>query len=106
MALSYWAGSSIFRPAEQGILTFLRVYGILKLMKGPDLDRQRSEKSRSLGEFLKLYNESLPLAFPRASTSLLEDFRSAHANLFKSNSVWSLDLHRKKVMDWLRARPV
>ncbi|MHB8660445.1 MAG: hypothetical protein ACYC75_00680 [Minisyncoccota bacterium] len=75
-------------------------------MKAPDLDKQRSEKSRSLGEFLKLYNENLPLAFPRASTALLEDFKGAHANLFKSNSVWSLGLHRKKVMDWLRARSV
>ena len=75
-------------------------------MKTLDLDRQRSEMSRSLSEFLKLYNENLPLTFPRASAVLLEDFKNAHANLFKSNSVWSLDLHRKKVMDWLRARPV
>ncbi|MHB8710570.1 MAG: hypothetical protein ACYC6X_03420 [Minisyncoccota bacterium] len=75
-------------------------------MKAPDLDRQRSEKSRSLNEFLKLYNENLPLAFPRASAALLEDFKSGHANLFKSNRVWSLDLHRKKVMDWLRASSV
>ncbi len=75
-------------------------------MKAPDLDRQRSEKSRSLSEFLKLYNENLPSAFPHVTTALLEDFKNAHTNLFGSNSVWSLDVHRKKVMDWLRARPV
>lgn len=75
-------------------------------MKSPDLDRQRSEKSRSLNDFLKLYNENLPITFPRASIALLEDFRDAHTSLFKSSDVWSLDLHRKKVMDWLRARPV
>lgn len=75
-------------------------------MKSPDLDRQRSEKSRSLNDFLKLYNENLPITFPRASITLLEDFRDAHTSLFKSSGVWSLDLHRKKVMDWLRARPV
>jgi hypothetical protein len=72
-------------------------------MRGPDLDKERSEQSRSLPEFLKLYNEKLPDIFPRASTSLLEEFKSTHSTLFK-NGVWSLDLHRKKVMDWLRSR--
>lgn len=75
-------------------------------MRTPDLDRARSEKSRSFGEFLKLYNENLPTAFPQASTALLREFRSANPNLFKPGSDWSLDIHRKKVMDWLRARPI
>ena len=75
-------------------------------MRTPDLDRERSEKTRSLADFLKSYNENLPLAFPRASTTLLKEFRGTHESLFKTNDIWSLDLHRKKVMDWLRARPV
>ncbi len=75
-------------------------------MRGPDLDKERSEKSRSLDDFLKLYNQDLPEALPRASTALLEEFRSTHAGMFKSKNVWSLDQHRKKFMDWLRARPV
>lgn len=75
-------------------------------MKMLDLDRQYSEKSRSLNDFLKLYNESLPTTFPKASTELLEEFKHAHTNLFKLKGVWSLDLHRKKVMDWLCARSV
>lgn len=74
-------------------------------MKMPDVDRVRSEMSRSLADFLRLYNENLPATFPRASTSLLEEFRAAHVNLFKTTGVWSLDVHRKRVMDWLRARP-
>ncbi len=74
-------------------------------MRTPDLDRARSEKSRSFAEFLKLYNENLPAAFPQASATLLKQFRADHAELFK-NGDWSLDLHRKKVMDWLRSRPV
>jgi hypothetical protein len=74
-------------------------------MRTPDLDRARSEMSRSLIEFLKLYNENLPLTFPRASAALLEEFETAHTNLFKATGAWSLDVHRKKVMDWLRARP-
>lgn len=72
-------------------------------MKMPDLDKERSEKPRSLTDFLKLYNENLPLTFPRASTALLEEFRSTHPDSFKSYDIWSLDQHRKRVMDWLCA---
>jgi len=70
-------------------------------MKGPDLDRERSEKTHTLAEFLKLYNEGLPLTFPRASVVLLEQFKSIHSDSFKTDSSWSLGIHRKKVMDWL-----
>ncbi len=82
------------------------MYGIFKRMKLPDLDRLRSEKTRSFAEFLKLYNESLPATFPRASAALLREFRKSHTSLFKADEAWSLDIHRKKVMDWLRTRPV
>lgn len=75
-------------------------------MRTPDLDRARSEKSRSLPDFLELYNEQLPAAFPHASAALLKEFRHVHAELFKAGGVWSLDQHRKKVMDWLRSRPI
>ena len=73
-------------------------------MRSPDLDRERSERSLSFGDFLKSYNEGLPVQFPRASLSLLREFRKAHAPLFKSSESWSLDQHRKKVMDWLTSR--
>jgi len=75
-------------------------------MRTRDLDKERSEASHSLLDFMKLYNENLPIAFPRVSAALLGEFRTAHSTLFKSDNVWSLDLHRKKVMDWLRSRPV
>lgn len=72
-------------------------------MRTPDLDRARSEKKRSLAEFLALYNENLPAAFPRASAELLSQFRTIHTGLFAPRgNVWSLDQHRRKVMDWLR----
>lgn len=71
-------------------------------MKAPDLDKERSEKPHTLAEFLKLYNENLPLSFPRVSAVQLAEFRSTHLGFFKPYDVWSLDLHRKKVMDWLQ----
>jgi len=69
-------------------------------MKGPDLDREHSEKKRSLVEFLALYNDSLPFEFPRATAVLLVEYKRRYADQFK-DGLWSLDLHRKKIMDWL-----
>lgn len=70
------------------------------LMKGPDLDRQRSEKKHSLVEFLALYNDGLPLEFPRATAALLAEYQNRYGGQFK-DGLWSLGLHRKKFMDWL-----
>lgn len=74
-------------------------------MKLPDVDRIRSEKSLSFGAFLKSYNENLPLQFPRASLALLREFKKNNGALFKNEgNLWSLDQHRKKVMDWLTTK--
>jgi len=73
-------------------------------MRLPDIDKERSERPLALSSFLKSYNEDLPIQFPRASLPLLREFRKAHAALFKTDNLWSLDQHRKKVMDWLLAR--
>jgi hypothetical protein len=75
-------------------------------MRTPDLDRERSEQMRTLPEFLKLYNKDLPEGFARASATLLEEYKETHGGFSKAVSAWSLDQHRKKVMDWLRARAV
>ena len=73
-------------------------------MKLPDVDRLNSEKLISLSEFLKSYNEGLPIQFPRASLPLLREFKKEHSALFKHNDLWSLDQHRKVVMNWLPSR--
>lgn len=73
-------------------------------MKLPDVDRIRSEKPLSFTEFLKSYNTNLPLQFPRASLALLREFKKTNAVLFKDGNLWSLDQHRKKVMDWLTTK--
>ncbi len=69
-------------------------------MRGPDLDRERSEQKRSASEFLTLYNQGLPLEFPRATAAFLAEYKRQYADQFK-DGFWSLDLHRKKFMDWL-----
>jgi hypothetical protein len=70
-------------------------------MRSPDLDRERSEKKITIKDFLKSYNENLPDVFPSATLPLLNEFRGAYPELFKNGNEWSLDTHRKKVMDWL-----
>jgi hypothetical protein len=85
-------------------LFFPEIHGIIKGMKSRDLDKERSEKLVSLAVFLSEYNETIPAGFPRASVALLNEFKSANAILFKHKNSWSLDQHRKKVMDWLPRR--
>jgi hypothetical protein len=60
-----------------------------------------SEMQISLSDFLKSYNQNIPTTYPHASTALLIRFKEAHSVLFKHGDLWSLDLHRKKLMDWL-----
>ena len=73
-------------------------------MRSPDLDKERSEKQITISQFLKSYNEGLPAEFPNASLPLLREFRKLHTKLFKKGGSWSLDQHRKGVMNWLPAR--
>ena len=74
---------------------------MMPIMKTPDLDRARSERRVPLAEFLRAYNTGLPEQFPRASLSLLRTYKQRYPALFKEDGLWSLDVHRKKVMDWL-----
>jgi hypothetical protein len=69
-------------------------------MKGPDLDKERSEKKHTLADFMKIYNADLPAQFPHASSALLQQYKKVYPSQFK-DGFWSLDLHRKKFMDWL-----
>lgn len=54
-----------------------------------------------LSDFLKSYNKTIPASFPKVTTLLLKKFKEGHAKLFKHGELWSLDLHRKKLIDWL-----
>lgn len=64
-------------------------------------EEQESLMQISLPDFLASYNKNMPAHFPRATTLLLQKFKHAHAALFKHGDLWSLDQHRKKIMDWL-----
>jgi hypothetical protein len=56
----------------------------------------------SSSDFLKSYNKNIPLGFPHATETLLKKFKEGHPTFFKHGDLWSLDEHRKKVMDWFQ----
>jgi hypothetical protein len=60
-----------------------------------------SEARVPLADFLKSYNKGLPKGFPRSSTALLKKYKVLHPLFFKHGDLWSLDEHRKKVLDWI-----
>ena len=51
--------------------------------------------------FMQYYNQNIPETFPRATMKALEKFRASYPGLFKENDEWTIDRHRKKLMDWL-----
>ena len=66
---------------------------------GPDLNLIE----KTLSGFVHYYNENIPDTFPRASVKALQMFKAGHAELFKDSTEWTIDKHRKKLMDWLTA---
>ena len=46
------------------------------------------------------YNRSIPDSFPRVTVGILNIFQETYPSLFKRNKLWTIDKHRKKVMDW------
>jgi len=67
--------------------------------KDPVLEQNKAVVT--LADFLAAYNKSAPEGFPRATTAILRKFQVAHVSLFKNSDHWSIEKHRKKLMDWL-----
>ena len=55
----------------------------------------------SLPMFMEVYNRNIPAGFPRPSVKILKVFQSLHPMLFKNEGKWSIEKHRKRLMDWL-----
>ena len=73
----------------------------LAVMKNDRKEVNVSEMQISLPDFLESFNKNMPTSFPRATTQLLKKFKDMHLNLFTHGDLWSLDRHRKKIIDWL-----
>ena len=51
--------------------------------------------------FMEAYNKSIPFGFPQVSIKALKEFQTVHPALFRHGNEWSVDRHRKRLMDWL-----
>ena len=51
--------------------------------------------------FIKYYNDNIPASFPRATVRILKKFQALYPGLFKESAEWTINKHRKKLMDWL-----
>ena len=65
-----------------------------------NLELEQNQVEITLAMFLEFYNNNIPKGFPRASVQSLKTFQDAHATLFKKNGMWSVDKHRKRLIDW------
>ncbi len=70
-------------------------------MRTKNIELELNQNKTSLPDFLESYNKSIPVSFPHASIKILKQFQALHPILFKHGNEWSIDRHRKRVMDWL-----
>lgn len=71
-------------------------------MRGKNHEVQEfNERATSVSVFLEYYNRNIPASYPQATAKALKQFQSAYPSLFENNEEWSIDKHRKRLMDWL-----
>lgn len=74
---------------------------MIEIMKQKDDKFIINQIGTTLAVFMESYNKNIPLDFPRASTGALKQFQATHPKLFGESGEWSIDKHRKRLMDWL-----
>ena len=55
----------------------------------------------TIAEFMKSYNSNLPERFSKMTVELLQKFKATHMSFFKNGDLWSLEQHRKRILDWM-----
>jgi len=73
----------------------------LELLKKRPMGPKENEIHITMAEFLVSFNKNMPSSFPKVTEAQLIKFKESHASFFKGKDKWSLDQHRKKVIDWL-----
>jgi hypothetical protein len=59
------------------------------------------EVSMTEKEFLASFNANMPEGYPHVTSELLRKFKTDHPSLFKNDTTWTLDHHRKALITWL-----
>ncbi|OGZ29925.1 MAG: hypothetical protein A2931_00970 [Candidatus Niyogibacteria bacterium RIFCSPLOWO2_01_FULL_45_48] len=70
-------------------------------MKRRDVQLELNQAHTTAEVFIKSYNQTIPTGFPVASVAVLKKFQEANPSLFSNKDKWSIEKHRKKLMDWL-----
>lgn len=71
-------------------------------MKGKkNNDLEINQIKTTLPVFMEMYNSTIPANFTQASVATLKKFQSLYPSLFKNSEEWSIDKHRKKLIEWL-----
>jgi hypothetical protein len=71
-------------------------------MKGKrNINAEFNETFTTISVFMDYYNQNIPASYPHATRESLEAFRKANPGLFGEGKKWSIDKHRKRLMDWL-----
>ncbi|MEK7566954.1 MAG: hypothetical protein AAB527_02370 [Patescibacteria group bacterium] len=70
-------------------------------MKRRDVQLELNQAHTTIEVFMKAYNQTLPQGFPVVSVSTLKKFQETYPLLFKNKAEWSIEKHRKRLMDWL-----
>ena len=74
---------------------------MLILMKRKNDPFEKNLLNTTSAIFIENYNKSIPQGFPQATGEALSKFQVAYPGLFKKADMWSIDKHRKRLMDWL-----
>jgi hypothetical protein len=82
-------------------LMYLKIYGIVFSMKVSPKQPSINEALITISEFVVAYNKTIPAEWPKANKELMQKFREANPSIFRHGELWSIDLHRKKIIDWL-----
>ncbi|MFA6475983.1 MAG: hypothetical protein WCV68_01055 [Candidatus Paceibacterota bacterium] len=64
-------------------------------------EQEKNFVETSLEAFVLYYNQNIPESHPRATVAALEQFQATHAVLFDDKKTWTIDKHRRRLMDWL-----
>ena len=70
-------------------------------MKRRDVQLELNQAHTTVEVFMKAYNQTIPRGFTVVSVVMLKKFQEAYPLLFKNKEEWSIEKHRKKLMDWL-----
>jgi len=89
------------RATGKKIDLYLAICYFIYMAKRRDYELEANQTATSLSVFMETYNRTLPASFTPASVTALKKFQSLHPSLFKNSEEWSIEKHRKKLLEWL-----